>query len=198
MSAWARKQATSGARDASELPSRKVHPHLFISSSSYLRRHIISILAASTTQLVFSKTRLVRQRLNTAALTSPCVFPLSSWSPLRPFSLASPTPSSPPILYILRNSTTRTLALNLFSTLLTFLATFLYVSLSNRGPRPCALASPTTLTPSRRIYSSTFLIHLPYLYYTFFGSTSTTSYPCHVGNCQNMTSPLSFLAAPGL
>ena len=106
------------------------------SSSSHLHRHVISILAASTTQLVLSKKRLVRQRLNTAALTSPCIFPLSSCLPFDPARWPRRRRSRHPsctFWEILLLGLSHWTYLVHSSRSLPF---FYHVSPSNRGPRP--------------------------------------------------------------
>ena len=83
---WARKRALLGARDASKLPARKVHPHLFniiICTSLHFRRHLIVILASSLhnspVQNTPSSTTIEHSRLDI-----PLRLPLSPWSPSQP------------------------------------------------------------------------------------------------------------------
>ena len=117
---WARKRALPSARDASELPSRKVHPHLFNiiidSPSSPSHHHFHFIL----TQLALPKHVQLDRKPNTAALTAPCAFPfglVSCSTPLRWHRRRRPRRS--PCTF--RDTfATKILVLNLFSTLSIF------------------------------------------------------------------------------
>ena len=170
----ARKRALPGARDASELPSRKVHPHLFniiIVSPSSPSHHYFHFIF---TQLALPKHVYLDRKPNTATLTAPCAFPFGPGLLFDPSALASPTTSSLPTLYIRDIFATKILVLNLFAAGLD--PAHWHRRRRLRCRAEYILQRPLYISPS----------------YSSFGSLSTTSYPCHVGSCQLTTLPLSF------